>query len=194
MEEQTESVELVPDTTVGHLARAVLLAALTAVLAQVSIQLPGGVPFSFQHFPVFLAGLLLGPIWGGFTLLLYLLVGLAGAPVFSSGGAGVGYLFGPTGGFLIGFLLAAVLIGAIVHRSIEPRPVGEISLPVATVALAASLVPLYAVGVPWFATVQGWSLARAAAFMAPFALGDLLKVAITVGILRGGEEALARLA
>ncbi|MFC7131675.1 MULTISPECIES: biotin transporter BioY [Salinibaculum] len=193
MSERHESVELVPDTTVSHVAVAVLLAALTAVLSQVSIPLPGGVPFSFQPFPVFFAGLLLGPVWGGFSVLLYLVVGLAGAPVFSDGGAGVGYVLGPTGGFLVGFLLAAVVIGAVVHRSATPTPFGDISAAVAAVALVLALVPIYGVGVPWLADVQGWTLARAASFMAPFAVGDALKVALSVGIVAGGSETLDRL-
>lgn len=192
MSQEHESVELVPDTTVSHVAVAVLLAALTAVLAQISIPL-GSVPFSFQPFPVFFAGLLLGPVWGGFAMLLYIVVGLAGAPVFSSGGAGVGYFLGPTGGFLVGFLLAAVLIGALVHRSVEPKPFSEISPVVAGVALLLSLVPIYAVGVPWLAEVNGIPLMAAASAMSLFAVGDVLKVLLSVAIVVGGNETLAQL-
>ena len=192
MSQEHDAVELVPDTTVSHVAVAVLLAALTAVLAQISIPL-GSVPFSFQPFPVFFAGLLLGPAWGGFAVLLYIVVGLAGAPVFSSGGAGVGYFLGPTGGFLVGFLLAAVLIGAVVHRSVEPKPFGEISPVVAGVALLLSLIPIYAVGVPWLAEVNGIPLTAAASAMSLFAVGDVLKVLLTVGIVVGGNETLAQL-
>jgi biotin transport system substrate-specific component len=192
MSQEHESVELVPDATVSHVALAVLLAALTAVLAQVSIPL-GSVPFSFQPFPVFFAGLLLGPLWGGFAVLLYIVVGLAGAPVFSSGGAGVGYFLGPTGGFLVGFLLAAVLIGALVHRSVDPKPFSEISSVIAGVALVFSLVPIYGVGVPWLADVNGISVMAAASAMSLFAVGDVLKVLLTVGIVAGGNETLAQL-
>jgi biotin transport system substrate-specific component len=190
MADSYESVELVPDVTVRYVTIAVLLAALTAVLAQVSIPLPGGIPFSLQPFPVFFAGLILGPVWGGFSLSLYLLAGLAGAPVFSNGGAGVGYLLGPTGGFLVGFLAAAVLIGALVHRGATPKPFEQISPWIAALALVVALVPIYAAGVPWFAEVQGWTLTRAGGFMAPYAFGDLLKVAISVGIVAGGPGVL----
>ncbi len=193
MSQEHESVDLVPDTTVSYVALAVVFAALTAVMAQFSIQLPGSIPFSFQPFPVFFAGLLLGPVWGGFSMLLYLVVGLAGAPVFSTGGAGVGYFLGPTGGFLVGFLLAAVLIGAFVHRSVTPKTFSEISPAIAAVALVLSLVPIYGVGIPWFADVQGWTLVRAADFMALFAVGDLLKIAISVGIVVGGNDTLEQL-
>jgi biotin transport system substrate-specific component len=194
MADDYADVELVPDATVERVATAGLLAALAAVLAQVSIPLPGGIPFSLQPFAVFFAGLLLGPIWGGFALLVYLAAGLAGVPVFSNFGAGLGYLAGPTGGFLIGFLLAAVGIGALAHRRLRPRSVPAIGVPTVAVALTLGLVPIYAVGLPWFASVQGWSLARAGAFLAPFAVGDLLKVAITVGLVRASGDLLGRVA
>lgn len=193
MSKRHESVELVPERTVFHVAVAVMLAALTAVLAQVSIQLPGGVPFSFQHFPVFFAGLLLGPVWGGFAMALYILVGLAGAPVFSNGGAGIGYFLGPTGGFLVGFFLAAVVVGGVVHRSVEPKPFGEISPVLAAVAMLLSLGPLYAVGVPWLAQVNEIPLTVAATAMAPFAVADVLKALLTAGIVVGGNETLEQL-
>ena len=188
----TEAVSLVPDATVGRLVTAVTLAALTAVLAQVSIQLPGGIPFSLQPFGVFFAGLLLGPAWGGFALLVYLLVGVAGAPVFSNAGAGLGYLLGPTGGFLLGFLLGAVLLGVIVHRSLEPRRLDTRSTPLLVLGLLGALLGTYAIGVPWFATVQGWTLVQAGVFMAPFLLGDLIKAAIALAVVRRHGDRLAR--
>lgn len=190
MAETYDDVDLVSRATVERLAMAVLMAALTAVLAQVSIPLPGGVPFSFQPFAVFFAGLLLGPVWGGFALLTYLIAGIAGAPVFSNLGAGLGYLAGPTGGFLVGFLLAAVAIGAVAHRRLEPRPVSELSVPILVIALLVGLVPLYAVGIPRFAAVQSWSITRAAIFFAPFLVVDLLKALLTVGAVRGGADLL----
>jgi len=188
--EQAEAVDLVDSETVRQLSGAVLIAALTAVLAQFSIDLPGGVPFSFQPFGVFFAGLLLGGVWGGFALLLYVLVGFAGAPVFSNAQAGVGYLFGPTGGFLVGFVVAAALIGIVTHRSLTTRALDELSPVWITLALAAGLAVIYLIGVPWLATVNEWTLSRAASFMAPFAVGDVLKVAITVGIVAGGNQLL----
>jgi biotin transport system substrate-specific component len=193
--EQYESVELVGDRTVRHLASAVLLAALTAVLAYVSIPVPGvAVPFSLQPFGVFFAGLLLGPVWGGFALSLYVVVGLAGAPVFSNGNAGLGYFLGPTGGFLVGFLLAAVLIGAVVHRRTEPRDLREVSVVTLTAALAVGIAVIYAVGVPWFAWVQGIPLGAAATVMGPFLPPDALKAALTVAAVSSGNEALRRAA
>jgi Uncharacterized conserved protein len=189
--EQAEAVDLVASDTVKQLSGAVLFAALTAVLAQFSIQLPGGVPFSFQPFGVFFAALVLGPLWGGFSIVLYVLVGLAGAPVFSTGGAGVGYVLGPTGGFLIGFVIAAAVIGVVAHRSLTPVSVGELSPVSATAALLAGLAVIYLVGIPWLAEVQGITLGAAASAMSLFVVGDLIKIGLTVGIVAGGNELLA---
>ena len=189
--EETASVDLVDDETVRQLSAAVMLAALTAVLAQFSIDLPGGIPFSFQPFGIFVAGLLLGPAWGGFSISLYLLVGLAGAPVYSNAAAGLGYVLGPTGGFLVGFVIAAIVIGAVAHRSLTPAPIGSLSTIPTAAALLAGLVVIYLIGLPWLATVNGWTLTRAASFMTLFGVGDLLKMAIMTGIVAGGTELLA---
>ena len=189
--EETASIDLVDAETVRQLSAAVMLAALTAVLAQFSIDLPGGVPFSFQPFAVFVAGLLLGPVWGGFSISLYVLVGLAGAPVYSNAAAGLGYVLGPTGGFLAGFVVAAVVIGAVAHRSLTPTPISSLSVIPTAIALLAGLVVIYLIGLPWLATVNGWTLTRAASFMAPFVVGDLVKTAITTGVVAGGTGLLA---
>ncbi|WP_284007233.1 biotin transporter BioY [Haloarcula pelagica] len=200
MSQEHDSVELVGDETVRHISLAAVLAALTAAFAYVSIPIPGlPAPVSFQVFGVYFAGLLLGPRWGGFSIALYLLVGIAGAPVFSNGGAGLGYVLGPTGGYLIGFLVAAVLIGAIVHRTLGGiadrgsglRPLSEVSVAVQAGALVAGLVVIYAVGVPWLATMAGLPLVEAATVgAAVFLPGDAIKIAATLALVRAG--ALAR--
>lgn len=189
MTQEFESVDLVGDTTVEHFATAVLIAALTAGLSQVSIPLPGTLPpFSLQPFGAFFAGLLLGPAWGGLALSLFLLAGIAGAPVFANGNAGLGYvLVGQgTGGFLVGFLVGAVVAGAVIHRRLEPRPLSAVSVPVQVAGLVAALVVIYAVGVPWLAAVLGLPIERAAGIMAPYVPLDLLKLLVAVGIVRGG--------
>lgn len=188
MSQEHESVELVGDETVRHIALAAALAALTAAFAYVSIPLPGlPAPISFQVFGVYFAGLLLGPRWGGFSMGLYLLVGAAGAPVFSNGSAGLGYLLGPTGGYLIGFLLAAILIGAIVHRGLDAKPLGEVSVAVQAGALVAGLALIYAVGVPWLALSAGYPFGQAAwVGAAIFLPGDLIKIVATLALVKGG--------
>ncbi|QPV63694.1 biotin transporter BioY [Halosimplex litoreum] len=191
MAEEYESVELVGDETVRNLAGAAVLAALTAALAQLSIPIPSvGVPFSLQPFGPFFAGLLLGPLWGGFAMALYLAAGTAGAPVFSNGAAGIGHFAGRTGGFLVGFALSAVVVGAVAHRGTEARPLSELSTAVELLAVFAGLAVVYAVGVPWMAEVLGISVGAAAGIMAPFAVPDVVKVFVTVAVVEGGAVAL----
>lgn len=190
MSQEHESVDLVGDETVEYFAKAVLIAALTAALSQVSVPLPGSLPpFSLQPFGAFFAGLLLGPLWGGLALALYLLAGIAGAPVFSNGNAGLGYvLVGQgTGGFLVGFLAGAVVAGAVAHRRVEPRPLETVGVATQVLALVAAVVVIYAVGVPWMAAVLGLPLGRAAGIMAPYLPLDLVKLFVAVGVVRGGH-------
>ncbi|MCU4802507.1 biotin transporter BioY [Halobacteria archaeon HArc-gm2] len=188
MSQEHESVDLVGDATVKHVALAAVLAALTAAFAYVSIPLPGlPAPISFQVFGVFFAGLLLGPRWGAFSMVLYVLVGVAGAPVFSNGGAGLAYLLGPTGGYILSWVVAAVVIGLIVHRGLDPRPLSTVSLGTQTVALVAGLAVIYAIGVPWLAVSAGYDFVHAATVGAAIFLpGDLIKVAATLGLVRAG--------
>lgn len=189
MAQRYESVDLVEEEIVRYFALAAVLAALTAALAQVSIQLPGSLPpFSLQPFGAFFAGLLLGPLWGGLSLSLYVLAGIVGAPVFSNASAGLGYvLVGQgTGGFLIGFLFAAVVVGAIAHRRVEPRPIAAVSIPTQAAAVVAGLVVVYVVGVPWMAWVLELPIGRAAAIMAPYLPLDLLKGAVALAIVYSG--------
>jgi len=184
----TESVDLVGDEAVSNIALAALLAALTAAFAYVSIPIPGfPAPVSFQVFGIYFAGLLLGPRWGGFSVGLYLLAGIAGAPVFSGGGSGLGYLLGPTGGYLVGFLLAAALIGALVHRGLDPKPLGTVPITVQAGALVAGLVVIYAVGVPWLVAVAGYTVTKAATVGALiFIPGDIIKIVATLALVKGG--------
>ena len=187
MSQEYQSVDLVGDETVKQFTGAVLIAALTAVLAQFSIPLPSGTPFSLQPFGMFFAGLLLGPLWGGFAWALYLLVGIAGAPVFANLGAGLGYIVGgPTGGFLVGFLLGAAAAGAIVHRGLQPRDLSTVSIPVQAAGLFAAIVIVYLVGVPWYAAIQGLPIERAVVVLSPLMPLDLVKLGIAIAIVEGG--------
>lgn len=188
----SETVELVEGETIRNLSGAVVIAALTAVLAQFSIPLPGGIPFSLQPFGAFFGGLLLGPLWGGFALGLYVLAGVAGAPVFSNATGGLGVVAGPTGGFLLGFVAGAVVIGAVTHRRPSPRPVETLPLGWVAGGLLVGLVPIYAVGVGWLSVVAGLTPVEATVSMGPFFLGDLLKVAITTAVVASSGELLSR--
>ncbi len=88
-----------------------MFAALTAVLAQISIPLPTGVPITLQTLAVSLCGYVLGWQYGGVAVLVYLLLGAVGVPVFAGFTGGFSHFFGYTGGFLIGFLFMAIITG-----------------------------------------------------------------------------------
>lgn len=156
----------------GMLARIAALIALLAVGARLSIPF-WPAPLTLQTLILALAGLVLGP-WQGFAAVaLYLLMGLAGLPVFATGG-GPGYIYVPSFGFLLGFLPSVVLIGLLRGLALWlPR--------VAAYAAAAvlGLVPVYLVGVPYFSLIkETYGHAPAWAILSPFLVflpGDLIK-------------------
>jgi biotin transport system substrate-specific component len=149
------------------------------------------VPLTMQTLAVLLVGGLLGSRLGPATVATYLAVGIAGAPVFHNATGGPGVLLGPTGGYLVGFLPAAFLMGwaASLARS-GSRPGRNLVVELALLALGAvaAEAALYAVGVPWLAVGYfGGSLSRAAsAGLFPYLLGDLLKAAVAIGAVHLG--------
>jgi biotin transport system substrate-specific component len=156
---------------------AALFIALISVGAWIAIPV-GPVPIVLQNMFVLLAGLLLGPGWGAACVAVYLLVGLAGLPVFAGGTAGIGKLFGPTGGYLLGYLPAVVVTGAI-SRIFGKTSLGDI------LAMTAGTLVIYAAGVPWLKIVFSISWGKAvSAGMIPFILGDALKIAAAAVIAK----------
>jgi biotin transport system substrate-specific component len=94
------------------LALSLAVAALTGLLAQAKVYLPWTpVPLNGQTFGVLLAGVFLGTWWGGISMMLYIGIGAAGLPWFTGMNGGIAYLAGPTGGYIIGFILAALFLG-----------------------------------------------------------------------------------
>lgn len=175
------------------LALAGLFAAVIAVSSWVSVPLPfSPVPLTLQTLAVLVTGGLLGRAWGPVCVLVYLLVGLVGVPVFSSFGAGPGVLFGPTGGYLFGFVGAAFLMGVAGDR-VRSRGHGEAGrLGVLVVGAVAASVAIYAVGVPWLALVTGMGVRAAlAAGMVPYLVGDAVKAAAAVALVRSVDAALS---
>ena len=157
-----------------------LFVALTAVGAFLKIPTASGVAITLQLLFTFLAGILLGPGWGALSQLVYVLLGLAGVPIFTAGG-GFGYALQPSFGFLLGLIPCAALTGWIA-RAGERRTVLRIIL-----ACLAGWAVLYAVGLPYMAAVLNLHLKKgldAAAIMKIGMLiylpGDALKIAATV--------------
>ena len=180
---RSRSLNEVNRETLKYMILTSLMTALMIVGAYIRVPI-GPVPFVLTNMFVFLAGLFLGPKWGSASVALYLFLGLVGLPVFSGGG-GPGYFAGPTGGYLIGYLGAAAVVGLITPRTRVVRG-GRGSAPAAlftVLALAAGIIVIYAFGIPWLKLVldMSWGKALAAGFV-PFLLGDVLKAAAAAGV------------
>ncbi len=156
---------------------------LIAVLAQIAAGYP--VPITGQTFGVLLAAALLGSRRGVLCVLAYLAEGLAGLPVFSQGRAGPGMFFGPTGGYLVGFLLAAYVVGALAERGWDRRMVTTM------LAMVLGSAAMYACGLAWLFCLDnllGRPLAGGvlAVGLYPFMVGDVLKIALATVLLPSG--------
>ncbi|HEY8180535.1 MAG TPA: biotin transporter BioY [Candidatus Limnocylindria bacterium] len=166
------------DLLPGALLRDVLLvvgaAALTGVAAQFFVPLVP-VPITMQTFVVLFAGAALGPWRGGAAMLLYVVAGSLGVPWFADGGSGFG---GPTFGYLIGFAVAAPVVGALASRGADRTVSGTI-----VIMVLGNLI-IYACGVPWLMASLGLPLTVALeSGLWPFVIGDALKLALAAGLL-----------
>lgn len=176
----------------GGLARdATLVAAgalLIALSAAVSFRLPDNpVPISGQTFGVLLAAGALGLRRGSAATALYVAIGVIGFPAFAEGKGGLGVIagvsegrlvLGATGGYLVGFVLAAGLVGRLAQRGWDRR------LPGALTAMVVGNAAIYAIGLPWLAAATGFSPAETIARgLLPFLLGDGLKLLLAAGVL-----------
>lgn len=154
------------------MARVAAAAALLAAGARMAIPLPP-VPVTLQTLVLAVIGLTLGPWYGLSAVLLYLAMGLAGLPVFAGGG-GIGYIYAPSFGFLLGFLPAVVVIGLLrgLDRKIPPFAARFL-------AALAGIFPVYALAVPYYSLIKGsYGQAPVWVILAPFLIylpGDLAK-------------------
>jgi len=160
--------------------------ALTAAAARVVIPLPfAPVPITGQTFAVLLSGAALGSWRGLAAMLLYLVLGGMGLPIFSRGTAG---LSAGAGGYLVGFVGAAWLVGRLCERGWDRRPLS------CALAMAAGSAVLYACALPWLVVFLGMSSLHAVAVgLLPFLPGDALKIALAAGLLPGAWRVLSRL-
>ncbi|MCG6493627.1 biotin transporter BioY [Kitasatospora sp. A2-31] len=151
-------------------------AALTGLAAQFSVTVPGSpVPVTGQTFAALLVGTALGTRRGVASLGLYLLAGMAGLPWFAEGTSGWSM---PSLGYVLGFVLAAALTGALARRGADRSPVRTAA------AMVIGSLAIYAVGVPYLAFALDVPLARAAELgLYPYLVGDALKAVLAAGAL-----------
>jgi biotin transport system substrate-specific component len=165
-------------------ASVLLLAAMTAAAAQISIPLPfTPVPFTLQPMVVLLGGAVLGARLGMAAQVVYLLAGIAGLPVFAASAVlpqGALRLLGPTGGYLMSYPFAAFLTGLLAERGFDRRYLTS------ALAMGAGLIVVFACGVLWLAffagPTAGLDVALRTGFY-PFIPADIFKVLVAAAVM-----------
>lgn len=162
----------------------VYIAVFAVIMAICSwISIPAAVPFTLQTFGVFIAAGVLGGKRGTLSVLVFILLGAVGIPVFANFSGGIGVLAGPTGGYIIGFLFSALVMWAM-----EKLP-GKKSI-MQIVSMVVGLVVCYAFGTAWFMVVYGKANGPVGLVTAlgwcvfPFIIPDLIKIALAYVLSR----------
>ncbi len=152
-----------------------------ALWASAKIQIPFyPVPMTMQTTVVFMIGMAFGWRLGGLTILLYLFEGAMGLPVFSGTpekGIGLAYIMGPTGGYLLGFFFAAVVLGWLAEKGWDRNYFST------AIAMVLGNAIIYAVGVSWLGSIVGWDKPVLEWGMMPFLLGDAIKLVLAALLL-----------
>lgn len=179
--ETLTSAVLAPLDMARSLALIVAFSLLTALAAQVVIPLPWTpVPITGQTFAVLLTGALLGPRLGALAMIAYLIEGASGLPFFYAGGSGVQHLlFSPTSGYLLSYPVAAFVVGLLSERGWDRRFL------TAAAAMALGSIVILLGGWAWLARFVSPTAAFNAG-VAPFLIGDLIKIALAAAALPTG--------
>lgn len=176
--------------TVKTIVLCAMFAALCCATAPVSIPLPGGVPVTLQTAAVFLTALLLGPLYGFVAVLVYVLLGAVGLPVFAGLSGGIGSLVGLSGGFIMSWPFAAALAGFLYYKFGRNEKGLKKYATMITAMLLGSVI-IYTVGLTQFIFLTKMSIpASLAACMIPFIPGDVLKMVLVAIIVPTLERAL----
>lgn len=162
-----------------------LMAAVICVVGPFTLPI-GPVPISLAPLAIFLSVYILGTKKGTLALLIYLLIGAVGVPVFSGFTGGIGKLAGPTGGYLIGYILMALIAGWFIHRFYD-------KVVIQFLGMVLGLAVLYAFGTAWLAYSAGMTFGAALAVgVLPFIVFDLIKIVIAIALGRAVRSRLLR--
>lgn len=162
-----------------------LFATLISASCFIQIPLPGGIPILIQDMLAMLSGLILGPLQGGISVLIFLVLGSIGLPVFS-GKAGIQVIFGgPTGGFLIGYLLGAVAGGLFLKFLLPPesdfKTKKVYTIVMISISCIIATVVVFIAGIIGFKIVTSSTMTKTlAAVLIPFIPGNLIKIVVMV--------------
>ena len=177
--------------SVATMTRAALMAAVTAVAAQIAIPLPfSPIPFTLQVLAVILSGLLLGTRGGALAQAIYVLIGAIGVPVFAQFSGGLGHIAGPRGGYLLSYPIAAAIAG-LAARAVA-HGYRRWALLTGFFWGCAGLAVIYTGGATWLALVTGLPPAAALAQgVLPFVPFDLIKVTLAALVAVAAAPAIA---
>ena len=171
---------LAPLDSVRSAGLAIVFSLFIAACAQFAIHI-GPIPITGQTFAVLLTGALLGSRLGAMAVIAYLIEGAIGLPFFAAGGAGLVRFFGPTGGYLVAFPAAAFITGAFAEYGWDKRYLTAVA------AMVIGSVVIFLGGWAWFAVLT--NTPPVAAFkiaVAPFLLGDVIKIVLGAAVLPTG--------
>ncbi len=168
--------------SVKEMCLAALMAAVLCVVGPFSIPV-GPIPLSLATLVIYLTAYVLGWKLGTVSVLIYLLVGILGVPVFSAGRSGIGVIAGPTGGYLIGYLLLVLICGLFVgpgqHATGKPESKKARKVLSSILVMVVATAVLYTLGTVWLAfSAHMTAKAAVAAGVLPFLAGDAIKIVI----------------
>lgn len=148
-----------------------IFATITAILSQITIPMPGGVPFTLQTFAVYLAGIILGSKRGVVSILVYVLIGTIGLPVFSGFSGGIGTIVGATGGFILSFPIMSFIIGLVCKKTDNKILI--------FLGIMLASIPNYLMGMLQFSLVTGSTFYNSfLVSVLPFILVDIIKIVL----------------
>ena len=149
-----------------------MFTALVAVCSQIAVPMPWGVPINLALFAVYMAGTMLGPIWGTASQVVFIALAAIGVPVLANFQGGPSAIFGKTGGYAIGYLLAALIAGAFAAKL--PRKFGWLAL-----GCVVGCAACYVLGTIWFMVLTGLDLPTSLTYcVIPYLPGDVIKIAL----------------
>jgi len=162
--------------------------AITGLAAQIQLVLPfTPIPITFTTFAVLLSGIALGARWGGISQTLYIGLGAAGLPWFAGTSGGFGVILGATGGYIIGFVLAAVVVGFYTDKLAPEHQLYHLII----ILIVANFVVIYGTGLPWFfgwLTISQGSMPSMVDLLSmglfPFIPGDVIKLFFVVPVAK----------
>ena len=149
-----------------------MFTALVAVCSQIAAPMPWGVPINLALFAVYMAGTMLGPVWGTASQVVFIALAAIGVPVLANFQGGPSAIFGKTGGYILGYILCALIVGALSHKF-------AFNFKNLCLSMVLGVAVCYAFGTIWFMVLTGMNLATSMGYcVIPFLPGDVVKLSL----------------